>query len=284
MEERARRAQTARGTINILQAGHYVSPSGRVVSIADLLEAARRDTVLYTPESFDEVFQTRDQIVNGFDQARPTDIQTSTRPTLAVTRALAESGHENVCCLNFASAKNPGGGFLNGAQAQEESLARASGLYPCISQKHAMYNANRRCKSCLYTDHMVYSPKVPVFRDDNDELLEDPFCVSFITAPAVNAGAVRKNEPRQAASIDTTMETRIEKILSLAVIHQHKTIVLGAWGCGVFRNNPTDVANWFHMHLVEKVTFAHAFDKVVFAVYSRDARFHLAFSGRFQHR
>jgi len=68
--------------------------------------------------------------------------------------------------LNFASAKNPGGGFLGGGSAQEESLARSSGLFPCINQMQQMYETNRAYRSCLYTDHMIYSPRVPVFRDD----------------------------------------------------------------------------------------------------------------------
>ena len=58
-----------------------------------------------------------------------------------------------------------------------------------------MYEANRRCPSCLYTDHMIYSPDVPVFRDDEDRLLDRPYPVSFVTAPAVNAGV----RPRQGA-------------------------------------------------------------------------------------
>ena len=110
---------------------------------------------------------------------------------------VSQQGFNKVLCLNFASAKNPGGGFLNGSQAQEESLARATGLYPCISQMTQLYEKNRYYGSCLYLNDMIYSPQVPVIRDDNDELLNKIFLISILTAPAVNAGAVRKNAKKQ---------------------------------------------------------------------------------------
>ena len=66
---------------------------------------------------------------------------------------------------------NPGGGFLSGSQAQEESLARATALYPCLAQMTEMYETNRQLNSPLFTDNMIYSPEVPVFRDDDDILL-----------------------------------------------------------------------------------------------------------------
>jgi uncharacterized protein (TIGR02452 family) len=174
-----------------------------------------------------------------------------------------EGRADDVLCLNFASAKNPGGGFLNGSQAQEESLARASGLYACLLQARAMYDTNRQFDSCLYTDHMIYSPRVPVFRDDDDVLLAEPYAVSFVTAPAVNAGALR---PGERARIEPTMRGRTEKVLALAAAHGHEALVLGAWGCGVFRNDPTDVARWFHEHLCETPAFEGVFRTVVFAV------------------
>jgi uncharacterized protein (TIGR02452 family) len=116
---------------------------------------------------------------------------------------------------------------------------------------------------------MIYSPSVPVFRDDNDELLPAPYVLSVVTAPAVNAGALRRNEPHNTSKISETMLGRIAKVLSLAVVHGHRTLVLGAWGCGVFQNNPASVADWFRRCLCEDDTFQNAFDTVVFAVLDR---------------
>ena len=108
-----------------------------------------------------------------------------------------------------------------------------------------------------------------MFRDDRDQLLEAPYLVSFVTAPAVNAGVVRRRGTENVARIEDVMRGRIEKVLSLAVIHHHETLVLGAWGCGVFQNNPRDVARWFGDHLTGNGLSSRAFKKVVFAVLDR---------------
>jgi uncharacterized protein (TIGR02452 family) len=133
-----------------------------------------------------------------------------------------------------------------------------------------MYDANRGCRTCLYLDHMIYSPQVPVFRDDEDRLLARPYLASFLTAPAVNRGAIAKNEPENLPRIAPTMLSRTEKLLSLAAAHGHHTLVLGAWGCGVFRNDPPAVASWFHQHLFQNASLAGAYRHVVFAVLDRD--------------
>ena len=113
---------------------------------------------------------------------------------------------------------------------------------------------------------MIYSPDVPVFRDNDDKLISDPFPVSIITAPAVNRGALMQDAPDDVAKIADVMRARIERVLSIAVVHGHRQIVLGAWGCGVFRNDPVDVAQWFYERLFESPAFAGAFELVVFAV------------------
>jgi uncharacterized protein (TIGR02452 family) len=119
---------------------------------------------------------------------------------------------------------------------------------------------------------MIYSPRVPVFRDDEDRLLSRTYAVSFLTAPAVNRGAVEQNERENLPRVEATMLERIEKLLAVAVVQGHDTLVLGAWGCGVFRNDPSDVAAWFHRQLIDNPAFQGAFRRVVFAVLDRDER------------
>src|SRR5690348_13855049 len=92
---------------------------------------------------------------------------------------------------------------------------------------------------------MIYSPRVPVFRDDDDRLIEEPWSVAMITAPAVNAGVVRANEPGSVPRIAETMNRRIASVLGLAAHHGHDALVLGAWGCGVFANDPWEIAELF---------------------------------------
>jgi uncharacterized protein (TIGR02452 family) len=171
--------------------------------------------------------------------------------------------------LNFASAKNPGGGFLNGSQAQEEALARASGLYPCLLTAREYYERNRANRSAVYLDLAIFSPQVPFFRDDSGVLLEKPILASVITAPAPNAGAVEQNEPKNVGEIELALKRRTELVLGIAVAHEVKRLVLGAWGCGVFRNDPAIVAKTFSEFLKPPGQFAGAFAEVVFAVYDR---------------
>ena len=266
MANRNRRAQIARETLDIVKAGAYKLADGSTVPLADSVQRAREGTTLYTPESFEQMLEdlgpTRREFCTEFEVVNCT--------TLSAVRRLVEHGESSdPACLNFASAKNPGGGFLGGSQAQEESLARASSLYACIAPVHGYYNPNRNCGTCLYTHHMIYSPKVPVFRDDDDQLLHSPYLASIITAPAVNAGAVRVNTPQALPDIETKMLERIERVLALALFHGHDTIVLGAWGCGVFQNSPADVAKLFHERLCRDGRFRQAFRKVVFAVLDR---------------
>ena len=270
MASRTRRAEVARETLVILERGSYLGPTGPEVSIRAALDAARSGSVLYTPDSFDEVHRRRDAVLRGRADHPPVAFEVANETTLHAARRLLDEGRaERVLALNFASARNPGGGFLNGSQAQEESLARASGLYACINPLQGMYEANRRCPTCLYTDHMIYSPDVPVFRDDEDCLLDRPYPASFVTAPAVNAGVVRAREPGNAARIEAVMLGRMERVLALAVAHGHEQLVLGAWGCGVFANDPGQVAGWFARHLTGDGPYRAAFRRVCFAVLDR---------------
>ncbi|MVT40757.1 TIGR02452 family protein [Chitinophaga oryziterrae] len=259
------RVEIAQQTLDIMAAGHYINRRNKPVDISTDLAYAVENTVHYTPEDFEnKQFARLDTQLNN----EICKIEVTPESTFAATRRLiVEEGQENVCCLNFASAKNPGGGFIKGAHSQEETLSRASGLYACQVNKMEMYQINRLHDSCLYTDHMLYSPLVPVFRDDNDQLLDEHYCVSIITSPAVNAGAVKMNEPEKVDHIPTVMFNRIEKLLLLAVAQQQSTLVLGAWGCGVFRNDTREVARWFAQHL-QRELFSKAFKRVVFAIYS----------------
>ncbi len=131
-----------------------------------------------------------------------------------------------------------------------------------------MYEHNRKLRTCLYSDHMIYSPEVPVIRDDQDRLLVKPYCAAFITAPAVNAGVVRAREEADDQMIESVMKQRIRYILHVAIAHGHRTIVLGAFGCGVFQNDPVQVAKFFHDVLIHE-HYREAFERIVFAVFDR---------------
>ena len=253
-------------TVATTHAGTYVAPSGRTVSIAESVRSAVETAVLITPSEAAGL-RARAEAMLASRELRRTRFDVRNEGTFTAARRLvAEHGPDRVAALNFASAKNPGGGFLGGSQAQEESLSRASALVATLERHMGYYDANRGQKSLLYTDHMIVSPRVPVFRDEEDRLLEEPWEVTIITSPAPNAGAIEKNQSAVRHQIVSTFRRRIEQVLSAAVVFEQSALVLGAWGCGVFKNDPTTVAGMLGEFLLNDGPFASGFEHVTFAV------------------
>jgi uncharacterized protein (TIGR02452 family) len=257
MQTRDTRSQQAKQTVAILETGYYTSPGGKRVDISDAMKGAKRQTVIYSPER---------RPVGAPVPPRATEIEVRNETTFGGLQRLASQGG-HIGCLNFASARNPGGGFLGGAQAQEEALARASGLYACLLAAPEYYERNRANRSAIYLDLAIYSPLVPFFRDDSGLLLEQPVLASVITAPAPNAGAVAANEPRNLSQVEPALRRRAELVLAIAAAHKIDRLVLGAWGCGVFRNDPALVAKIFAELLDAK--FANRFEQILFSVFDR---------------
>jgi uncharacterized protein (TIGR02452 family) len=280
MATRDIRARIAQETLAIVQGGAYRSPSGRDVSFLDDIQMAVHRTELITPNSAKSLRQRAERALA--ERSFRTTFEATNESTFSAAKRLVDRyGSEKVAALNFASAKNPGGGFLNGSQAQEESLARASALYSCLLQQSTYYDTNRKALNALYTDHMIVSPQVPVFRDDDDVLIDEPWKVTIITSPAPNAGAVAKNDPVYLPCVETTLRRRAEHILSAAVVYDQTALVLGAWGCGVFQNDPKLVAQIFREMLMGDGAFAKAFEHVTFAVLDRKGDNFTAFAETF---
>lgn len=171
--------------------------------------------------------------------------------------------------LNFANAFTPGGGFLNGAEAQEEGLCRESTLYASLSNEKAagMYEYNRSLNSPAASDYMLLSPEVCVFRDhDSHKLLEKPYTASVLTLPAVNLHGYDDCVHKPASQeIDELMYRRIENMLAVAIAHEYKNLILGAWGCGAFGHEARRVAEYFYNLLVTK-GYRNYFDNICFAI------------------
>ena len=125
---------------------------------------------------------------------------------------------------------------------------------------------------------------MPFFRDDAGSLIEKPILASVITSPAPNAGAIAQNEPANLRHVEPTMRRRAELVLDIAAAHQVDQLVLGAWGCGVFRNDPRIVATIFAELLKPSGKFAGVFTGVSFAVFDRSEGMatYQAFAERFK--
>jgi len=234
-------------TVAIAERGGY-----RDVDIGEQVARAVAGTRLYLPD---------EPLAPG----RPGTmaVEVTNESTLAAARRLGG----DVVALVFASARKPGGGFLNGAQAQEESIARSSALYPSLRAAGEFYAYHRTHPELTYSDRVIYSPRVPVFRDDRGALIDEPYPVSFLTAAAPNRAAMAGNQPQRLNEVPEVLARRARRVLAVAAAHGHRRLVLGAWGCGVFGNEPAAVAGIFAGALAE----CPWFDRVTFAVLDRAA-------------
>lgn len=239
-------------TIKIITNGYYINKENKKIDIKEQIQKSIDSSILYDP---DYVHELPEQIGNN-----KSIVEVTNEYTLDASQRLVEEEIENPCALNFASARNPGGGFCGMNEAQEENLCRSSALYWTEIKHLDMYKYNRKIKSLLYSDYMIFSPNVPVFRDTKYNLLEKPYCISFISAPAVNS-----SRHQDLWDVRNAMYNRCMKIFETAIENRCKGIVLGAFGCGVFKNNIDDVVENFRVLLYEK-KYVEYFDKVVFAV------------------
>eukprot|EP01126_Amoeba_proteus_P013222 TRINITY_DN1556_c0_g1_i6.p1 TRINITY_DN1556_c0_g1~~TRINITY_DN1556_c0_g1_i6.p1 ORF type:complete len:358 (-),score=71.98 TRINITY_DN1556_c0_g1_i6:85-1158(-) len=258
--KKQRLKEVAKETLEILSTGVY-TVSDQIVDIRIQQREAERNTILYGVGAFPHPALDDTVLCKKVE----TSFQFLESTTLEAAIRLCNEGSDPGV-LNFASAKNPGGGFIKGSVAQEESLARNSGLYGCLTQPHVSkyYNDNKNDSSGIYTHNIIYSPSVPVFRDEISYELVQPTFISFITAPAVNFTIAQKRV-EDACHILNSMLERMDRVLAIAALNSHVQLVLGAWGCGVFGNDPNDVALMWRKFLVAG-KYQYTFEKIVFAV------------------
>lgn len=176
-----------------------------------------------------------------------------------------------VAVLNFANPHYPGGGVTQGAMAQEECLCRSSNLYPCISSDRVFedyYQFHRTETDYDFSDRLIYSPGVTVFKDDAPvpQLMnrEDWFRVDVITCAAPYLAKRRYVNP---TILRERLKRRIRNILEAAIENEIDVLILGAFGCGAFGNPPKVVARAF-LEVLNEPRCQRAFARVVFAIKS----------------
>ena len=163
-----------------------------------------------------------------------------------------------LCVLNFASFTRPGGGFIKGSIAQEEALCHSSNLYNVLLAFKDEYDKNYNkssFKTGLYENWAIYSPQIYFEGSNGISKL-----ANVITCPAPNY-SVYKEKYTDDVLYKKTLKSRIKYVLDIARDQNQKILILGAFGCGVFGNDPTLVANYFKELLKE-----YKFEKVIFAI------------------
>ena len=204
-------------------------------------------------------------------------------PKRTFEAAMAYAGRMRTCVHNFASATNPGGGVVNGSSAQEEALCRCSTLYFNLNVREmwdGFYSPHREARDPLHNDDIIYSPDVVVFKSDTAYPRTLPEAewrkLDVITCAAPNLRERPSNRMNMgdgdvrveisAADLQTLHERRLRRIFDVAALNGAEAIVLGAFGCGAFRNDPKVVAAAASKVVAE---YRHAFRAIEFAVYCR---------------
>jgi len=241
-------AGLGKSAVEIAQQGHYLNPRGTKVDLRSAVEAACNGKRSIRP---DDALPTEDG--PRFPETR---VQVTNETTFGAAQRFLNSGLRPVA-LNFANGVSPGGGFLGGARAQEEVLCRSSALFQTLIDD-PMYESHRDRERPDSTDWAIYSPDVPVFRTDDGTDLEEPWLLSFITCAAPYAPEIGQPESGD------LLHKRIHRVLAIARAFGHSSLVLGAWGCGAFENDPHRTPQDFRDALENE--FRGVFSDIVFAI------------------
>lgn len=255
------RAKEFRNTIEIVNQGCYVTETGETYAFPDDSEMMRK-TVFYEKEiQLSEIVQSYRQTI--------VDVQNI--DCLYAGVRLKEQGY-NPAVLNMASRRNPGGGVTTGAGAQEETLFRRTNLFRSLYQ-FAPYAEQYGIK-CSHHQYPldsnyggVYTPDAIYFRESEQKgyaLLEKPVSLSFITVAGMNRPDLMSDGMIAAHHVEP-IKNKIRTIFRIGLMHGHDSLVLGALGCGAFRNPPRHVARLFH-EVMEEPEFKNKYRRIVFAI------------------
>ena len=241
-------AALGRSAVEAAVSGYYFNQIGKKVDWHHLVGAACSGKQSIQPDA-----PLPNHDTNHFPETR---VQVANETTLGASFRLVESRLRPLT-LNFANGIHPGGGFLSGARAQEEVLCRSSALHQTLIND-PMYAAHRKRPRPDSTDWAIYSPDVPVFRKDDGTELDQPWLLSFITCAAPVASRIGQPES------GNLLQKRIHRVLAIAQAYDYSTLILGAWGCGAFGNDPRRTAIDFRQALENE--FRGAFSDIVFAI------------------
>ncbi len=236
--------------VRICEQGQYVTPTRKTVTIQKSVSRCIAETIDIRPDA---------SLPRSFSE-EPCPVLTvsvTNETTFSAAKRVIGAGRTPLA-LNFASGTSPGGGFLRGSVAQEETLARSSGLYPAIKDS-PMYSFHKtQCERGLASEWSILSPAIPVFRGDDGVLLDAPWHLDILTCAAPKANIVGLEYAT------AVMRERIDRVLAIAQAYGYRSLILGAWGCGAYHNNPYAVAELFRDALTGP--YLGAFETVTFAI------------------
>lgn len=255
------RTKEFRNTVDIVNQGHYISESGKEFSFPSDGEMMRH-TEFYNQEiHLPKTAQSDEQ----------TTVEVLNIDCLYAGVQLKEKGY-NPAILNMASRQNPGGAVTTGAGAQEETLFRRTNLFRSLYQ-FAPYAGQYGITPSRHQYPLernfggIYTPDAIYFRESEQNgyaLMDAPVTLSFITVAAINRPDLTADN-RIADHLVEPTKNKIRTIFRIGLAHGHDALVLGALGCGAYRNPPRHVARLFH-EVMDEPEFKDKYKKVVFAI------------------
>lgn len=185
----------------------------------------------------------------------------------------------SVTALNFASYKHAGGRFLDGSSAQEEAICHESNLYNILKRMPRYYASNMKAlNKGLYLNRGLYTPNVVFNREGLNPVLCD-----IITCAAPNASVAIRHQNVSKEENYKVLKDRVDFMLAIAAEHDPVTLILGAWGCGVFKQDPNKLVEIYDSLLGitsryrGKAKYSDVFNRVVFAIPDRASKQYIAF-------
>lgn len=206
-------------------------------------------------------------LVRGSSEPRQIWIRLEKLDSVSAILQFAKKDEKYTAVLNFSSYKNPGGGFIGGSKAQEECLCGESFLYNVLSKKTSeFYDWNNWNKNrALYRNRGMFTPGV-VFERGSERA-----ACGVITCAAPNFSAAREYQNVSRDENSEALRDRIRFVLDIAQENEVNTLILGAYGCGVFGQSAREVAEIFKEYLLKG---SYDFEQVIFAIpESRDGNY-----------
>lgn len=245
----------AKSCLDACVKGFYINGEGKEINLNAMLNNCLALTKAYAPD-----YQFADVIPVGPEECK-LEIRNETVVD-AIYRLVVTEGRKNVCALNAANAFYPGGGFRTEARANEETLCRSSALYYSLIQKPEYYDYNTMKNSKAASNYIIYSQDCPVWKTGNYKVLNEPFLVSFVSSSPVDRWGSTDTDNDKFNEMN---DERIRSVLLCAIENGVKNLVLCAYGCGAYRNDPKIIAGTFKKYLIDQNLKSH-FEYITFSI------------------
>lgn len=273
--------QSKESTLNLV---HTSTAIERIAVFEDTMNWVKNDSDLadsiVEAKKKTKIFWEDDYPVFECDELYDTEITVSKDRSYEAAMKLKKSMPDSkIAVMNFANAFHAGGGVTKGSSAQEECLCRTSTLYPLLyrrSLRDTFYKHHHTLNTSKASDALIYTEGVIICKTDEDlpkrMPKEDWVSVDVITVAApdlrtksnIHAALVGNGTYMNDAELFGYHVKRAIHILTCAAAKGADTLVLGAFGCGAFQNNPEVVAHAYKIALAE---FPKVFKRIEFAVY-----------------